>query len=119
MQGLNLDTHPVTSTIIAQLGGARIFRLAFSRAVVDEHRGAVTLEIAGALVRLVPGRASHVRVTLDAGSDTYNVELVRIGKLDKRTLEIPPPVVTASQDGVYCDVLASTVERMTGLYLKL
>ena len=102
----------VTDTIIAQLGGARIFAMAFDARRSMAREDSITLRIAASLVKSTKGRATHVRVTLDA-SDTYKVEALQVGKLDAIGTTV------AEFEGVYADMLKSIVEGMTGLYLSL
>lgn len=113
MSGAGAGTEggaPVTATIIEQVG-RQAFLMAFTRALTSEALGSVTFMIAPALVRSTRGKATHVRVTLDHGSDTYVVECLRVkwGAAD----------VVESMADVYADDLRSVIERMTGLYLKL
>lgn len=99
--------------IIEQMGGKRIFAMAFTGSAYEvSPKPAITFRIAPGLVRSVPGRLTHVKVTLEP-SDTYTVEFLRCGKFD----------VTAVKCGVYqdiyCDGLKSLVEEKTGLALSL
>jgi hypothetical protein len=96
--------------IIEQMGGRRIFAMAFSASMycVSEGKTAVTFTIAPALKRAA--KMAYVRVTLDP-NDTYTVEFIaaRAGKT----------TVVESFEGVYCDMLKPLVEKTTGLYLSL
>lgn len=70
------QTIPATiSTIIDQLGGARIFVMAFASSVYDAD--SITLHVAKPLVKNVKGKATHVTVTL-ADDDTYTVVAQRV-----------------------------------------
>lgn len=99
---------PVAATIVAQMGGPKIFAMAFKRAVCDEN--SITFEVAPGLKR--GAKCTHVRVTL-MPSDTYRVEFLKVGKFDVT------PVKFGVYDDVYCDTLKSLVEEKTGLYLSL
>jgi hypothetical protein len=108
-------------TICRQLGGPAIFAMAFKDCGYSTDADGnyqTTLRIAPALVRGVPGKGTHVRVTLKP-DDTYTVELIRVFKIDRRTFDIPEPVTVDKRIGVYADVLRTTVETMTGLRLTL
>lgn len=96
---------------IQQLGGMRIFAMAFKApAMVAEH--AVTFRIAPGLSRLTQGRATHVRVTL-APTDLYGIELIRVSRSE------PAGRVLEQRDHVDAASLARTVEAVTGLRLSL
>ena len=105
----------VISTIIEQLGGRRIFAMAFTGSSywLDSPGGPkLSLKIAPALVRGVPGKATHVDVVLDA-SDLYTVSLSRVWKRH------PGGETLTAVGDVYCDRLKGVVEEMTGLALSL
>lgn len=121
-----MTTPAIINTILEQLGGRKIFAMAFASATSGvtfpskEERDAgkqfgdpcLTLKIAPALVKGTLNKATHVAVTLDP-SDTYSVTCYRI---TKRGLDVKP---TATVSGVYADCLRETVELMTGLALTL
>jgi hypothetical protein len=112
-------------TILEQLGGQRIFAMAFAGCVYSagEDRApsagiaGVALEIARPLRRAARG-AAKVIVNL-MGDDTYAVKLWKAptatesqsGRHEGRYLE--------QLEGVHAAELASTVERVTGLRLSL
>jgi hypothetical protein len=98
--------------ILAALGGRKIFAMAFTSAAYSVSPAPeLTLTVAPSLRRGTKGKATHVVVTLDLGSDTYDVKTVRVGKYDVKPVD--------SVTGIYCDMLRETVERMTGLALTL
>lgn len=118
---MNTTTHDEIPgrirTIIAQLGGAQIFAMAFTGSTYDVRNcPTLTLKIAPALVRMVPTKATHVVVRLET-SDTYTVLLVREGKL--RGGKYTPPKTVATRDDVYGDCLRRVVEDATGLRMGL
>jgi hypothetical protein len=95
--------------IIAQMGGNRIFSMAFkSCAYATSPNISVTFVIAAALKRAA--KMSHVRVTL-MPSDTYKVEFINVRGTNVKTV--------AEADDIYCDQLKELVEQKTGLYLSL
>ena len=103
--------------ILEQLGGRRIFAMAFESATYSDT--SVTLRIAKGLARSMSkhkqtGRKpTHVRVTLEP-SDTYTVEVISVN------MKEPDAVVTNSRlYPVYADQLAAVVEMNTGLRLSL
>ncbi len=105
------------NTVIEQLGGKRIFAMAFESATHDDT--SVTFRIARGLARSmgkhkVTGRKpTHVRVTLEP-SDTYTVEVLSVNvKADEMV------VTNSSLPMVYGDQLAAVVEMNTGLRLSL
>lgn len=99
-------------TTIAQLGGRRIFVMAFDARGTRHNENTLTLAIARSLVRGVPGKATHVHIVLGS-NDTYEVSLVRY----PRNSVIGATV--AKYEGVYCDSLRAVVESMTGLRMTL
>lgn len=113
------DSIPaVIAIMLRQLGGQRIFLMAFEGSVYgcenDRPPGAgvagLTLRIARPLVRSVRGKATHVIVQLES-DDTYTVKTMRVRGLNVTTLE--------TLKMVYGDKLRSVVEYATGLTLAL
>lgn len=100
------------NTAIAQLGGNRIFAMAFDARGAVARADSLTLRIARSLVRCIPGKATHLVIELEP-SDTYRVTLLRVGKLDAIGTTV------AEIAGVYADMLRGVVEDMTGLRLSL
>ncbi len=99
--------------IIAQLGGPKIFAMAFkSFAYATSPKVQVTFLVAPSLKRAA--NCSHVRVTLEP-SDTYKVEFLKVtGTYYERKCS----TVYETED-IYCDMLKGLVEQKTGLYLSL
>lgn len=97
---------------IEQLGGRRIFAMAFDAKRSTCSDTQLQLRIAAALVKGIKDKPTHVRITLDA-SDTYTVELLRV---NRRTWDV---AMLRTVSGVYADSLRSLVESMTGLRLTL
>jgi len=111
----------VVQTMIDQLGGRRIFAMAFASCVydtvditadrpVDQGVAGLSLRIAPALVKNVKGRATHVVVTL-GHNDLYTVKAIRC--------RAGVQTVTAEFDMVYGDQLRTVTESATGLTLTL
>lgn len=96
-------------TIIAQLGGPRIFAMAFTASTYDVKADpTITFKIAPSLTR---GRnMTHVRVTLTP-ADTYTVEILKVRGRTVKTVGL--------LHDVYTDMLKPAVEANTGLYLSL
>lgn len=113
----NTETPDTIATICRQLGGTRIFAMAFSHATYDNAGNGAIFHIAKALVRGTASKATHVTVTLDA-SDTYTVLASRVPTARRwaRGQEI---VETGRLEGVHADSLRGAVESMTGLKLTL
>lgn len=116
-----METNSIPAVIqamIAQLGGRKIFAMAFTGSVYgcEAARPAgtgvasLTLKIAPALVRSVKGKATHVVVQLEA-DDTYTVKSIRVRGADFRAVD--------ELALVYGDQLRSVVESITGLTLTL
>lgn len=104
-----MKTPHEIETIIAQLGGPRIFAMAFkSCAYATSPSPSVTFAVAPGLKKAA--KCSHVRVTLDP-SDTYTVEFLRVTRTETKQV--------FALEGVYCDMLKERVEKQTGLYLSL
>jgi hypothetical protein len=113
------ETPDRIATICHQLGGQRIFAMAFQYATYDNAGNSATFHIAKALVRNAKGKTTHVTVTL-ASDDTYTVIAQRVPTARQwaRGLEIGI-VETGRLDGVHADSLRGVVESMTGLLLTL
>lgn len=108
------DSLPtVPATIIEQLGGARIFAMAFA-ARTFHTASAITLEIVPALRRGAKGKATHVCVILEP-SDTYTVRVTRRSKVKGVTRV----AILSTDSDVYAESLRSLIESRTGLYLSL
>ncbi len=99
------------SAIIEQLGGPRIFRMAFGTALYDERDRSVTFFVGHGL--RMPKRANRVIVRIDA-DDTYTVELWRVSKS-----AAVDSVKTVDVSSVYADSLRTVVELHSGLRLTL
>lgn len=63
-------------------------------------------------------RASYCRITLTP-DDTYDVEFIKPGRLNRKTWDMSPSKTIAKFEGIYCDMLHETFESTTGLYLTL
>jgi hypothetical protein len=97
--------------ILRQLGGHKIFAMAFKTSTYDEDPPTLTLHIANGLRRSVG--ATHVIVKLDP-SDTYTVQVVMW-----RNGANPGATVVKEMSDVYAENLRSTVESLTGLRLSM
>jgi hypothetical protein len=107
--GEEMSTPYEVQTLIAQMGGPKIFAMAFkSCAYAVSPNLQVTFAVAPALKRAA--KCSHVRVTLDP-SDTYTVEILNVRGATTKTV--------SETQGVYCDMLKELDEGKTGLYLSL
>ncbi len=105
----------VHETIISQLGGKKIFAMAFSKAVYSTDWLLLVLA-RGLQNHKGPGKKiTHVRVTLEP-TDTYKVEFLYVPSRGARS---GMETVLRSVDDVYADSLKTLVERETGLYLSL
>jgi hypothetical protein len=116
----NMNETPDTiATICSQLGGRRIFAVAFQHATYNNAGNSAIFHIAKALVRNVKSKATHVTVTL-ASDDTYTVLVQRVPTARQwaRGQEIGI-VETGRLDGVHAAELCGVVETMTGLRLTL
>jgi hypothetical protein len=107
------ETPTEILTIVDQLGGRRIFAMAFTRvAYAMRPSPEATFHVARTLVRGTKGKATHVIVTLTP-DDLYDVRAVRVA---------PRSCVAVTVEevaGVFGDQLRATVESMTGLALSL
>lgn len=97
--------------VIAQLGGQKIFAMAFSRAVYGESE--VTFHVAPCLK--ANDKISHVRVSL-LPSDTYRVEFLYVPKRGARKWDV---TTVDDVSEVFADSLIGIVESRTGLRLSL
>lgn len=107
-----MQTH---EAIISQLGGPRIFAMAFKHATYSDTR--VTLSIAKGLQghKAKGSKITHVRVTLDP-TDTYTVEFLYVVPRGSRVGDV---LTIRSEKDVYADGLKPLVENTTRLRLSL
>src|SRR6185436_5088852 len=105
--------HPIAD-MIAQLGGPQIFRMAFASCTYTAGEdgapvaASLMLKIAPALVRESRSKATHVAIEL-GWDDVYTVKVLKQGKMNRKTFEIPEPVELANVPMVYADTLRHTV----------
>lgn len=100
----------IANTIIRQMGGGRL------RAMV----GACDILALDAGVQFrFKGSKKANKVTIELTlMDTYNVTFYKIGRLNKKTFDMPIEVVNKTE-GAYEDMLIPLFEKTTGLYLSL
>lgn len=100
----------VAQTTLEQLGGAHQIHLLTGAILVTREDG-VTLVFRR---QVGPSKLTHLQVTLDAATDTYTVEAMRIS----------PRAATMVRhlqrlEGIYCDQLKATCEELAGLFFTL
>lgn len=98
--------------IINQLGGiGKLTAMVNARSFAyNEKTNSLTFKFSGFR------KANICRITLEP-TDTYKVELIKIGKL---SLTKPVTQTTAYEAGtIYADALKKTFEEATGLYLSI
>jgi hypothetical protein len=96
----------IGNTIIAQLGG-RSFSL-FTGAGTSPARGFVFEENGVSFgIGTNCHRINRVRVVLDRGSDTYEVQFIRVRK--------SVPTIASEHKDVYCEDLQDLFEEKTGM----
>ena len=99
--------------ILQQLGGAR--RLAIMIGAKDffsDDNGA-TLIFRFAMCET----SNRIRIKLN-GLDLYDVKFEKVGRLNRKTFNIPVSVA-AEFENVYAEDLKGLIERETGLYLSM
>lgn len=96
----------IAQTILAQLGGTGRLHIMTGANTFVDHGDGVSFRIG----RNAKG-VNYVRVRLDHGSDTYDVEFLRIWGT-----KVTPK---GRETGIYCDQLRPSIERNTELYLSL
>lgn len=106
--------NAIADTILAQLGGGRIFAMAFDAKRSSYAPNTLKLAIAKPLVRGTKEHATHVIIRLEA-SDTYTVEIHRVEKPTSRR----ESAVVAYREMVYAEDLRRLIEAETGLALSL
>lgn len=118
------DVPVVIHTLVDQLGGPRVFAMAFRHMVYDVRdddrtgvAASATFAIARSLVRDVPGRGTHVVVRL-MSDDTYEVLLHR-APMTRQVLRGDPGRDVARVRDVHADRLREVIEGVTGLRLAL
>lgn len=106
---LDARSQEVASAIRAQIGGQAFYMMGAKEYVCgyDGRAKCHYLQF-----RVMKNRVGElVRVLLEEGTDTYRVVIMRI-----RSLEVQ---LKADESGIYCDHLAASVGRMTGLAVTL
>jgi hypothetical protein len=109
-----MNAPATIQNMIAQLGGARIFAMAFTGSMYDGDRK-LTLKIAKPLVKHATGKATHVMVELEE-NDTYTIKAVRAVNSRSKGYSVDD---IKSVSMVYGDQLRTVVEGMIGLQLTL
>ncbi|EHJ9984923.1 hypothetical protein KB976_004026 [Vibrio parahaemolyticus] len=95
----------LANTILAQLGGNRFIRMTGAKQLVAIERGLLFALPA----RLAKLGINKVRIVLDP-SDTYTMTTLKVDHRSGDTIEVQ------HQSNVYCDMLESMFEEMTGVY---
>ncbi len=104
----NTDASLIAHTIVQQLGGPRIFAMAFKQAVHGERD--VTFHVARGLK--TANKCTHITIALEA-DDTYTVTFIKVARRGMDVTEIDVVgMVLASE-------LRPLIEQTTGLYLTL
>lgn len=98
--------------IAQQLGGQRKLKLMVGAKDFFSDDNGNTL-----VFNFKSSKANYVRITLNS-MDTYDVKFQKIGRLNKKTFEVPVKDV-AEYNGIYHDQLMDIFEEVTGLYLTL
>lgn len=62
--------------------------------------------------------ANYIRITLN-GLDLYDVEFVKLGRLNRKTFAMSPNKTTGEFSDIYAEDLKRIIEQFTGLYLSL
>jgi len=99
--------------ILNQFGGSRRLKAMINGRDFFSENDGMTLRFKFSSCR----DANVCKVTLDA-DDTYTFELIKIGRLSKKTYEVPVTEFK-SISGIYADQLRELFTAYTGLYLPL
>lgn len=102
-----MTDNTVARTILAQLGGNRFLAMTGAKALVYGERS-ITFSLP---VTMTKGKANRLTIAL-APTDVYVVETL------KSTVANPRKVLER-ENGIYCDGLRDSVERLTGLATSL
>ena len=109
-----MTSTTIISTIINQLGGGPALKAMISaKDFVRDGENKIAFKFSGCR------KANYCRVSLVLGSDTYSVELIKIGRLNKKTWKFSENVTHKEFTGIYGDQLKELFERHTGLLLSL
>jgi len=98
---------------IKQLGGfGRLSSMVNARNIMTDGENSFTLQFSGCK------KANRLKITLDRATDTYEVELIFVGRLSRKTFDIP--VRTHKHFvGLHAEQLREVFERHTGLLISL
>lgn len=103
----------VADITLSQLGGSRrLSAMVGAHGFYSDNNGQ-TLTFKFKMCK----EANYVKITLNA-MDTYDIEFVKIGRLNKKTFQVPVKTVK-TYEGVYADNLRDVFESFTGLYITL
>lgn len=99
--------------ILSQLGGRGRLKVTIGAKDFYSKNDGNTLQFKFAMCKL----ANLVEITLN-GSDLYDVKFIKVGRLNKKTWEVPTKVTGEFSD-VSVENLMDVIEDFTGLYLTL
>ena len=99
----------VSKTIAAQIGGRALFMLGAKNLMGDEK--SLTFKV-GRGAKNTKGTITHIRITLDFATDTYNMEFLWVRGTS-------PVKTRASYEGLYADMMHETISEETGMALSL
>lgn len=103
--------------ILSQLGGQRFIAMTGAHNFVSDGN---TLRMT---LRRNRSSANRLYITLDEGTDTYNMEFIRVtgGTIDPKTFSMRPVQTKKVKvlEDVYCDQLCQIFEAVTGFCTRL
>jgi fumarate hydratase class II len=103
----------VAAIILQQLGGAGRLKAMIGATDFCSFKDGNTLAFK---FKMCP-KANYIKISLEA-SDTYAIEFVKIGRLSKKTWDIPMKV-TGQFSGIYAEDLKRVISDFTGLALSI
>lgn len=126
MNHTDVEQNRIAATIRNQFGAGAMFMVGAKCLVYGEdENGKVYLQFK--FMRNAV-KATHCRITLDEGTDTYTMTFLKVRnpstkalltKTTEEIVEMAKPKTVKEVKGVYCDTLTSTFRDITGLEIVM
>lgn len=109
----NTQTISAADETLRQLGGANKLKIMIGAHDFYSENEGMTLYFRFKMCE----KANVCKITIN-GSDLYNVEFIKRGRLNVKTLEVPSKR-TGYYSDIHCEDLKKIIEDFTGLFLSL
>jgi len=100
--------------ILSQLGGSNRLKL-----MIGAHNFFSKNEGRTLIFKFKGCKSANCLEITHNASDLYDVKLLKTRPMNRKTYEIPAPIVAGEFEDIYSEDLMDLIERETGLYLTL